>query len=94
MGTDYLIINTDTLNSMSEEHRAAFDEGWAAAVEEHTGLWQKQTQGAIAEAEAGGATFNEVDADAFAEALAALPEEFLTEESQTALWDAIRGAQG
>lgn len=94
VGTDYLIINTDTLNSMDEADRAAFDEGWAAAVEEHTGLWKEQTEQAIADAEAGGATFNEVDADAFAEALAALPEEFLTSESQTALWDAVRGAQG
>lgn len=94
VGTDYLIINTDTLNSMSEEDRAAFDEGWAAAVEEHTGLWVEQTEQAIADAEADGASFNEVDADAFAEALAALPEELLTEDSQTTLWDAIRGAQG
>ncbi|MGO3290198.1 TRAP transporter substrate-binding protein [Brachybacterium sp. AOP42-C2-15] len=94
VGTDYLIINTDTLNSMSEEDRTAFDEGWAAAVEEHTGLWIEQTEQAIADAEEGGATFNEVDTAAFAEALSALPEEFLTSESQTALWDAVRGAQG
>ncbi|MGO1409342.1 MAG: TRAP transporter substrate-binding protein [Brachybacterium sp.] len=94
VGTDYLIINTETLNSMSEEDRTAFDEGWAAAVQEHTGLWVEQTEQAIADAEADGATFNEVDTAAFQEALAALPEEFLTAESQTALWDAVRGAQG
>ncbi|NMA77568.1 MAG: TRAP transporter substrate-binding protein [Actinomycetales bacterium] len=93
VGTDYLIINTDVLNSMSDEDRAAFDEGWAACVEEHTGLWEEQTAQAIEDAEAGGAEVNEVDAEAFKEALSALPEEFLTTEAQTTLWDAVRGAQ-
>src|SRR5699024_10181544 len=93
VGTDYLIINTDTLNSMDDDQRAAFDEGWAAAVEEHTSLWEEQTAEALENAEAEGAEINEVDADAFQEALSVLPEEFLTSESQTALWDAVRGAQ-
>lgn len=93
VGTDYLIINTDVLNSMDEAQRTAFDEGSAAAVEEHTALWTEQTAQAVEDATAGGAEINEVDADAFKEALAALPEQFLTEESQTALWDAVRGAQ-
>ncbi|MGN7212896.1 TRAP transporter substrate-binding protein [Brachybacterium paraconglomeratum] len=94
VGTDYLIINTDTLNSMDEAQRASFDEGWAAAVEEHTGLWQEQTAQGIEDAKAEGAEFNEVDVESFKEALASLPEEFLTEDSQTTLWDAVRGAQG
>lgn len=93
VGTDYLIINTDVLNSMDDDQRAAFDDEWAAATEEHTSLWEEQTAQAIDDAEAGGAEINEVDADAFQEALAALPEEFLTEESQTVLWDAVRDAQ-
>lgn len=93
VGTDYLIINTEVLNSMSEEARASFQELWLAAMDEHTGLWAEQTEQAIADAEAGGATFSEVDTASFQEALAALPEEFLTTEAQTALWDTIRAEQ-
>src|SRR5690606_42117940 len=44
VGLDYLIINADLLNSMSEEDRAAFDEGWTAAYVEHTQLWADATQ--------------------------------------------------
>src|SRR5699024_4415807 len=93
VGTDYLIINTDTLNSMDAEQRAAFDEAWVAAAEAHTGRWQAQPQQAIEAAQSEGAEMNEVDTAAFQEALAALPEQFLTSDSQSALWDAVRGAQ-
>src|SRR5690625_7315801 len=44
VGLDYMIINTDLLESMSDEDRAAFDEGWTAAHEEHTQLWAEATQ--------------------------------------------------
>ncbi|WP_152192802.1 TRAP transporter substrate-binding protein [Georgenia satyanarayanai] len=92
VGLDYMIINTDLLNSMSEEDRAAFDEGWTAAHEEHTELWAEATQEAIDGATAGGATFSEVDDAAFAEPLEALAAEFITTESQQALFDAARAA--
>src|SRR5690625_3778216 len=42
VGLDYMIINTDLLESMSDEDRAAFDEGWTAAHEEHTQLWAEE----------------------------------------------------
>lgn len=92
VGLDYMIINTDLLESMSEEDRAAFDEGWTAAHEEHTQLWAEATQEAIDGATAGGATFSEVDDAAFAEPLEALAAEFITTESQQALFDAARAA--
>jgi len=92
VGLDYMIINTDLLESMSDEDRAAFDEGWTAAHEEHTQLWAEATQEAIEGAQAGGAEFNEVDDAAFAEALEALAEEFITTDSQQALYDAARAA--
>ncbi len=92
VGLDYMIINTDLLESMSEEDRAAFDEGWTAAHEEHTQLWADATQEAIDGATAGGATFSEVDDAAFAEPLEALAAEFITTESQQALFDAARAA--
>jgi tripartite ATP-independent transporter DctP family solute receptor len=92
IGADFLIINSDTLASMSDEDREAFDEGWTQAWTEHTDLWTTQTDEAVAQAEAGGATFEEVDSDAYMEALEPLLDEFITEDSQRELYDSIRGA--
>lgn len=91
VGLDYLIINTDVLASMSEEDRATFDEEWKATMDEHVQMWTEKTDEAVAQAEAGGAKFNDVDTEAFAEALAGLQEQFLTTDSQKALWEAARG---
>ncbi|MGQ7787515.1 TRAP transporter substrate-binding protein [Nesterenkonia sp. PF2B19] len=92
VGLDYLIINSDVLDSMSEEDRATFDEGWAAAHQEHTELWAEATEEAIAGAEAGGAEFSEVDDEAFDDELTAMVEEFITTDSQQELHDAARDA--
>lgn len=93
IGADFLIINTETLGEMSAEDRTAFDEGWTQAWQQHTELWITNTKTAIADAEAGGATFIEVDSDAFLDALLPLLDEFITSDSQKALYDAIRAAQ-
>lgn len=93
VGADFLIINTNVLNSMTEEDRAAFDEAWTGAWEQHTELWKEQTQAAIADAEAGGATFSEVDAEAFNEALKPLLDEFLTTPEQQALLEVLQSGQ-
>ncbi|WP_166875704.1 MULTISPECIES: TRAP transporter substrate-binding protein [unclassified Salinibacterium] len=92
IGADFLISNTGTLDKMSEEDRAAFDAAWEETWQQHTDLWTTETEEAIAGAEAGGATFTEVDSDAFVEALEPLLDEFITEDSQQTLFDAIRGA--
>lgn len=90
IGADFLIINTDTLGEMSEEDRAAFDAAWTTAWTDHTSMWKTQTEDAIAEAKAGGATFGDVDTAAFTKALSPLLDEFITTDSQQALYDAIR----
>jgi tripartite ATP-independent transporter DctP family solute receptor len=90
IGADFLISNTDTLASMSEEDRAAFDEAWTETWKQHTELWTTDTEKAIADATAGGATFEEVDSEAFEEALTPLLEEFITTDTQQTLFDAIR----
>ena len=92
VGLDYLIINSGLLEGMSEEDRAIFDEEWQATYEEHTQLWDEATKDAIEQAEAGGATFTEVDEAAFSEPLSALADEFIANESQQALYDAARAA--
>ncbi|MET1043930.1 MAG: TRAP transporter substrate-binding protein [Microbacteriaceae bacterium] len=93
IGADFLISNTGTLAEMSEEDRAAFDKGWEQTWQEHTELWASETEEAIAGAEAGGATFAEVDSDAFVEALTPLLDQFITTDTQQALYDAIKDAQ-
>ena len=92
VGLDYLIVNTDLLAEMSEEDRAAFDKEWTGTHEEHTELWADATEEAITEATAGGATFTEVDAAAFDAALMPLADEFITNDTQQALFDAARAA--
>lgn len=92
IGADFLIINTDTLGEMSEADRTAFDTAWTTAWTDHTAMWKTQTEEAIAEAKAGGATFGDVDTAAFTEALTPLLDQFITEDSQRTLYDAIRAA--
>lgn len=93
VGLDYVIINTNKLESMSEEDRAAFDEGWAAAWQEHTELWDEATQEAIDGAKAGGAEINEIEGDAFDAPLAEVADEFITTDNQRALYDNARDGQ-
>lgn len=92
IGLDYLIINSDALDGLSEQDRAAFDEGWTAAYEEHAVLWAEATQEAIQGAEADGAEFHQVEEAPFAEALDGLVDEFVVTETQRELYDAAREA--
>ena len=92
IGLDYLIINSDALAGLNDEQRAAFDEGWTAAYEEHAVLWAEATEEAIAGAEADGAEFHQVDEASFAEALDGLVDEFVVTDTQRELHDAVREA--
>ncbi|GAA4286277.1 TRAP transporter substrate-binding protein [Georgenia daeguensis] len=92
VGLDYLIINSDLLAGMSEDDRAIFDEEWKATYEEHTELWATATEEAITSAKDGGATFTEVDEEAFTAVLEPLAAEFIKTDTQQALYDAARAA--
>lgn len=92
IGLDYMIMRHDLRLAMSEEDRQIFDEEWEKAMIEHTELWDQETKDAIADAEATGATFDEVDREAFVEALAPIKDEFLTTDFQKELFDKIRAA--
>ena len=92
IGADFLISNSDTLSEMSEDDRAAFDEAWTQTWEQHTDLWGTATEDAIAGAEAGGATFVEVDSEEYVDALNPLLDEFITTDTQQTLYDAIRAS--
>ncbi|AXH94988.1 TRAP transporter substrate-binding protein [Ornithinimicrobium avium] len=92
IGADFLIASTPVLDAMSQEDRAAFDEAWQNTWKYHTELWNEATEKAITDAESGGATFTEVDAGAFADALSPMIEEFVTTDTQRALYDGIKAA--
>lgn len=92
VGVDYLVMSTDRLDVMSEQDRAAFEQEWTAAHEEHTELWAEATEQAIADAKAGGAQFNDVDTEAFRSALEPMAEEALTTDTQRELYEATRAA--
>lgn len=92
VGLDYLVINTDVLEGMTEEDRAVFDEKWDAAVVEHTELWTSETDKAHAALEAAGATFNDVDNEAFRAVLEPLVKDFVKGETAQKLYDDARAA--
>lgn len=94
IGLDYVVINTDRLNAMSDAEREAFDDEWLAAMEEFTSLWADASQDAIDNATAEGATFVEIDNQPFLDALAPLQEEFLTTDSQKDLWARVQEKVG
>ena len=90
IGTDYLIVNSGVLDRMSEEDRAGKPDG---GVDRDLGAAHRSadaTEQAIADAEAGGATFTEVDSDEFTEALEPFVDQFLTEDSQVEIYEAAR----
>lgn len=92
VGLDYLIVNSDLTKGFSAEDKATFDKEWAAAWAEHTDLWSKETDKAVATAEAGGAKFNDVDDAAFKAALEPLKDKFLTSDVQKKLYATAQAA--
>ena len=72
MFPDYLIINPAVYDAMDADTQAIFADLMDEAIEHEAELWKEQITVAIADAEAAGAVFNEVDADAFREAIAPL----------------------
>lgn len=90
VGLDYMLINTDVYQGMSEADRTIFDDEWAATMAHHTQLWVEETAAAIESAEEGGSTFNEVDQVAFREALAPVVGKYLTSDEDRALFEKIQ----
>ncbi|KAE8764809.1 TRAP transporter substrate-binding protein [Georgenia thermotolerans] len=92
INTDYLVINSDLLKSMSEDDQKIFREQWDGFLDEFNGLWEESISTAIDEAKAAGVTFTEPDKEAFAEKLAPLVEKNITNDTQQKLLDATRAA--
>lgn len=69
---DYLLVNPKVLDAMPDDVREIFLEEIQTAVEEEGELWKTEIDVATQAAKDAGAKFNEVDEEAFAEAIAPL----------------------
>ncbi|MEW9108068.1 TRAP transporter substrate-binding protein [Cytobacillus gottheilii] len=87
---DYLIINTDLLNGMSEEHQNIFKEELAKAVDREVELWDADVEAAKKAAEEAGAEFNELDIKVFQDAVQPVIDEKLSSDSAKALYEKVR----
>lgn len=92
VGLDYMVMRDDLLEAMDDADRELFLEQWDEAMTEHTDLWNSETDAAIERAKAAGAEFIQVDRAAFDAALAPIKDEFLTNDFQRDLYDAVRAA--
>ena len=92
MFPDYLIVNPKTMDAMSDADRKVFTEELAAAIEEEAVLWGEEVTKSVAAAEAAGAKFNEVDAEAFRSALTPLIEEKLESQVTKDIYAKVRAA--
>lgn len=90
VGLDYMIIRADLLNAMDDADRELLYDAWYDSMDRHTELWIDYTDESIAIAKEAGAVFNDVDDDAFFEALSPIVDEFLTSDYQRDLYEAIR----
>lgn len=92
VGLDYMIMRHDLLEAMSGSDRELFLREWEQAMIEHTELWITETEVAIERATSRGTQLVEVDEAAFAEALAPIREQFLNNDFQRGLYEAVRAA--
>ena len=74
---DYLLVNPAVMDALPDDVREIFEEELATAVEEEGALWVTEIEVAKDLAVKDGAKFNEVDSEAFADAIAPLTEQML-----------------
>lgn len=93
MFPDYLLVNSKLFDGMSEEHQQIFKEELLVAIDKEVVMWDEDVKKAIADAEAAGATFNEVDVEAFREATKPVVESKLVSENAKALYEKVQAAR-
>ena len=89
---DYLIINPAVLKAMPAADQKVFQEELTKAFAQEGAEFADQVKAATAAATTAGATFNEVDAKAFAAALAPLTASKLTDEITKGIYAKVRAA--
>ncbi|MGY4691109.1 TRAP transporter substrate-binding protein [Salibacterium sp. K-3] len=92
MVPDYLIINTDLFNGMSDEYQDIFEEELQAAIDMSSKQFEKDVSTAEEKAKEVGAQFNEVDINVFQKKVKPLIEEKLTNDVTKDLYEKVRDA--
>ena len=92
MMPDYLIVNPTIWGEISADDQAIFEQLFAESAELELELFSAAVEEAIAASEETGAKVNDVDLDAFRDAVLPLHEEFVTTDRQQAVYDAIMAA--
>lgn len=89
---DWLIINTDTYNSLSDEDRAVFDELCSAAIDKVQSEWQADVDNLMASLDTSKVTItSDVDIKSFQEAIAPTNEKLVaSNEKIKKVYDAIQ----
>ncbi|WP_091234025.1 TRAP transporter substrate-binding protein [Anaerobium acetethylicum] len=88
---DLLVINSDILSGMSEEHQQIMKDLCKKYTEREFEIWDEQLQSAIDTATEAGTTFTEVDITPFQDAVQPVIKEVVEKsESAQALYDSIR----
>lgn len=93
MFPDYLLINSELFDGMSEEHQKIFREELLVAIDSEVEMWEEDVEKAIEAAKEAGAKFNNADVDAFREATKPVVESKLKSESAKALYDKVQSAR-
>ncbi|WP_072314475.1 TRAP transporter substrate-binding protein [Agrococcus sp. Marseille-P2731] len=94
MMPDYLIASPAVWSGLDEETQSIFQELLTASTDSELELFSTAVDEAVAAAEEAGAEFNDVDVEAFREAVLPLHEERVTTEMTQSIYDAIEAARG
>ncbi|MGO1768380.1 MAG: TRAP transporter substrate-binding protein [Microbacterium sp.] len=94
MMPDYLIASPAALEKMDDDARAAFDDLAAESVDTEVSAFDEAVEEATTAAEEAGAEFNDVDLDAFRDAVLPMHDELVTSPVQKAVYEAIEAARG
>ncbi|WP_017798015.1 TRAP transporter substrate-binding protein [Oceanobacillus kimchii] len=92
MVPDYLIINSNLFNGMSDEHKEIFREELSKAIDMEVDQFDEDVQAAKKEAEEQGSEFNDVDISVFQKEVEPLIQEKLTAETAKELYEEVRTA--
>ncbi|MDD7541681.1 MAG: TRAP transporter substrate-binding protein [Mobiluncus porci] len=90
IGLDYMILRADLFRAVPEKDRNLLIEKWNDSMDFHTKLWIDYTKESEEIAKEHGAEFNEVDSEAFFNALQPIKDQFVVTPYQKDLYAKIR----
>lgn len=93
IGTDYLVANSDALDSMSDADEEIFRDEWDSTMVLDTELWLKETETMKQTALDGGATFSEVDEPEFRKRLKPVLDDMLEDPENREAYDRVQEHQ-